>query len=168
MILGLLYTIFLVPETIVSRVKVPFFSFSYVRNTLELFVRGDTQAWPHRRRNLALLLVVFAIANMCMMGAANVFNLFMMNEPLCWGSTLIGIFLFVYIGSSSIGAAIAAKLLRLCARDQTIALVAVISSILDRIYAGSVQNTLMMFLSKLLFSSIILFCQLHGAPSPPF
>ena len=149
MIVGILYTVFLVPETVVPLQKVPFFTMSHLKNSFAFFlVKDQTTPVLNRRKKFALLLTVLAIGNACLAGSTTSMTLFQMNEPLCWGSVLIGIYSMYSVALSSVGATVAARLMRLCARDETIAVVAVVAAMLEKTYTGFAQTMFMMFFGE--------------------
>ena len=140
----LLYAICFIPETIITNRRVSFFSCRRLLSIINLYYKETV---PPRRLKLCLLMMAFTVV---MFGRMNsgILTLFEMNEPLCWGSIMIGWYETSYSLVSSIGGIASARALRYCISDEILALLAGLFDVGKLVYRTFVRNSLMMFMGK--------------------
>lgn len=143
---GLLYAIFLIPETIARPFDATFWAFSHVKDTLHVFFYDRE---PNGRRgSLCVLLLTGTIAYCLINVSVQILTLFQLNKPLCWDSVLVGIFLAVHMAVGGIGQVLGVRCLKLCLPELVICVLSAFCMALQNVYFGFVQTTTMMFLGK--------------------
>ena len=148
--LALLYAIFLIPETLAETSQTTTNSkrmtWRHLKHGVMLYLQDNGTG---RRWKLNILVISYLVAEI--ITVYRVMTLFEMNAPLCWNSVMIG-----YFGASAmlikcIATILAAGILKRWFNDETLALIAKVSSVAENIYMALVSSTLMMFFGKVYF-----------------
>jgi MFS family permease len=118
-----------------------------------------------RRAKLCLLLVAFFVTSLPTFDFS-LATLFEMNRPLCWSINTIGVFTGASLGVSTVGALIAAPLMKRCLPDVGVAVWAGLTAVATNVYKSFVATSVMMYLSvSLSMFSILLIPSIRSVMS---
>ena len=100
------------------------------------------------KRRWKLLLFLFNASLFAFISALNLDAQFVMNVPLCWGATMIGIYSAIYSSVAAVGAMLFSKPMTYFLNDELVVVIALIISLAGTVYKFFVTTTVMMLASK--------------------
>ncbi|XP_067682415.1 lysosomal proton-coupled steroid conjugate and bile acid symporter SLC46A3-like [Haliotis asinina] len=113
----LIFTI--LPETMTKKVEKQWSPLPHIKKVLGFFT---TQGSGKQRALYTLALLIFFLGMLRNMGRSSVEILYQLDEPFCWSSLKIGYYGAIRLSFSVLSSLFGIKLLQLCIRDMTIAL----------------------------------------------
>ncbi|XP_069471444.1 proton-coupled folate transporter [Ambystoma mexicanum] len=140
-LLTVLYIILCVPESVREKKPAKLFTLSHYKSVGQLFTVPATN---RRRGKLCLYLLALFLVVSVHMGAKDLFVLYELGSPLCWGSELIG------YGSAAehltyLSSLAALRALQICLRDTWVAELGLLSNISGLVVIAFAATTPLMF-----------------------
>ena len=155
-LLNVLYTWFFIPETIERTPGTKSVSLDHVKNALNVYCKQDPTTESNRRGALLLCLGVAFFASMGILAKQDCEVFHLLAAPLCWKSSVIGLFqgLVFLVGTiSSLGiTALLAKRLG----ESPLIVIGCLSGIAYEVMFALADTSIFVFLSKC-FRSLLIF-----------
>ncbi|CAH1778808.1 unnamed protein product [Owenia fusiformis] len=133
LLLSLLYTVFLVPETVPKMPKEANLIKDRVVKSVLIFTKDNG---TNRQKVLLMLLFIFLVSSFTVVSAGEVVTLYLLNTPLCFNSTMIGVYNAVKLVLSNIIGTGLLGLLQRCVPDQWMVIVGLMSGALNALVMG--------------------------------
>lgn len=155
-ILGLtLFLMFLLPETYPKEIRSQRKYISRFENLRDSFDLYFSKKNSGRRWMYIVSILVFSLSVYNLFGRTAMEGLFLLNYPLCWSPTKIGIFGALRMGFQQILGMAMVKVFHLCMNDEMIAVIGCISYSASFVIEAFATNDLMMYLGESIYNSVI-------------
>lgn len=149
-----LYVYVLVPETVLPDPSAKLFTFRHYKSFWHLISTGGSmkkEGWKLRRTKLWLYLLCFFITITIHIGSAELYVLYELGSPLCWGSTLIG-YGSAVLHLAYLTSLLALKIMERYMEESWVALIGLLSNITGLLVICVADTTLLMFTGERIWS----------------
>jgi MFS family permease len=152
-----LFLIFLLPETYPKAIRNQrkyTSKFENLRDASDLFFSKKNAG---RRWMYFTTILVFSFTVYNLFGRTAMEGLYLLNYPLCWNPTKIGVFGALRLALQQIIGMMSVKLFHICMNDEMIAIIGCVSYAASFFIEAYATNDLMMYLGKRLFTTYLAF-----------